>query len=173
MRIALHSYRPPVVAHVGDARLEVLGPQHAEPDFAAVCASVEAIRHVFGPESGWPGETITFAENLADLIRHESEFHADEAYAYAILRASDSAYLGCFYLLPMKVPAHAANGTPKFAARAYYWLSVLHDTWNEPVALATLDEWLEATWGLRPVAWPGRRIPWQEWQQLHGGRDAA
>jgi predicted phosphoribosyltransferase len=67
--------------------LEKLAPQHAEADFAAVRESAERIRHVFGPDNGWPDAEMSFEENLADLQRHAAEFEEGRAFNYALLSA--------------------------------------------------------------------------------------
>ena len=55
-------------------RLEPLGPQHNEADYAAWTSSLEHIRRTPGfPDGNWPdGRSI--ADNLRDLRRHADDF---------------------------------------------------------------------------------------------------
>jgi hypothetical protein len=93
---------------VGDGfRLEPLGPQHNEPDYAAWTSSLEHIAATPGFEgSGWPHE-MTLEENLRDLERHAEDFARREGFAYTVLdRVGD--VIGCVYLYPPRSDGHDA-----------------------------------------------------------------
>ena len=58
----------------GELRLEPLGPQHNDADYAAWTASIGHIQATPGfAGTGWPHE-MSLAENLSDLERHAQDF---------------------------------------------------------------------------------------------------
>jgi hypothetical protein len=165
MPLVQSSFVPPEFANLDGFSLEVLGPRHAEADFLAVSSSKEQIRHVFGPENGWPDAEITFEQNLADLTRHADEFDRRDAFAYAILK-SPVEYVGCLYIKPVK--SHIAQDRRKtlFDAQAFFWLSSGRSSLSEASVHAELARWLDAHWPFRTVAWPGRAQSWVEWKLM-------
>lgn len=159
-------FKPPRVAILDGTLLEVLSPLHAEDDFAAVSASADSIRHVFGPDNGWPAPNMTFAENLADLKRHEQEFNEGYAFAYALFDQSRSRYLGCLYLKPIKSKLGRDKRHELYSAQAFLWFSSLHLETDGQSIFAAVARWLESTWAIGPVAWPGRVQSWGSWESL-------
>ncbi len=149
-----------------DYQLRVLSPKFAEQDYEAVRASSEDIRHVFGPDNSWPSETISFEQNLADLIRHEDEFYEQKAYAYAIFDVEGVEYLGCVYVDPVKSTLENDARKTQFDAEVYFWLSSLQTQLTNDVLLASLKTWFAADWPLKKIAFPGREITWQAWQAM-------
>jgi hypothetical protein len=159
------AFVPPRFANLGGVALEVLGPRHAAADFVAVSSSRNDIRHVFGPENGWPAAEMTFEQNLADLARHADEFERRDAFAYAMLR-SPAEYVGCFYLKPVKSRIAQDRRKTLFDAQAFFWLSSVQTSLSALRVHAELSSWLHGDWPFRAVAWPGRTQGWVEWAQL-------
>ena len=62
--------------------------------------------------SAWPAG-LNLAQNLADLVRHEREFDAGQAFAW-IIRSAAGIYLGCAYLKP--------DLEARGAGRVYTWI---------------------------------------------------
>jgi hypothetical protein len=154
------SYLPPRRYRSVRFTAEVLSPYFAAQDYAAVKTSADAIRHVFGPDNGWPAATMSFAENLADLERHAREFEERTRFAYALLSPDGDRYLGCFYLRPTRNAPHQAA----YDAEAFFWLSALANRGDlAERVLEDLQIWLKAAWPFRAVAFPGRTIGWTEW----------
>jgi hypothetical protein len=166
MSLVSHQFEPPETAALPGFVLRVLSPEFANQDLAAVTASADSIRHVFGPDNDWPSERIAFAENEADLARHAREFNERLAFAYALLDPHGVRYLGCLYLKPIKPKTGRDQRHERFDAQAFLWLSVLHQDVSEPEVQAALSEWLSAKWGLVRVAWPGHSPSWDEWKEL-------
>jgi hypothetical protein len=146
----------------------VLSPLFADQDFAAVRASADSIRNVFGPTNGWPDSHISYAENLADLVRHEQEFSDRVAFAYALFDPSGELYLGCLYIKPVKSKVAHDRRRQLFQAQAFFWLSTTHTILNAQDVLPVLQTWLSDYWSLALVAWPGRVQAWAEWEALAG-----
>jgi hypothetical protein len=146
--------------------LRILSPHFASQDFEAVASSASAIRNVFGPSNDWPAPDMTYAHNLADLERHEAEFHARKAFAYAVLGTSGKSYLGCVYINPIKSKLDDDQRKKLFQAQVFFWLSSLHNEVTANQLLSELKSWLQGNWPFQAVAFPGREITWHKWEQL-------
>ena len=127
-------------------RLRMLAASDVEGDYEAVMASADRLRA--GSENGWPRAGFTLAENLADLERHEQEFHDRVAFAYTMVTPDERAVLGCVYFNPPTAPAVDVN--------AHLWVRDEH----HPALTRTLHEavvaWLDAVWPFENVHWVRR-----------------
>lgn len=133
---------------LGAIHLTPLSPDFVDEDLAAVQQTDKAglIDGIFGP---WP-LGLTREMNLIDLAWHEREFTAKRSFSW-ILRNSEGAYLGCFYLFPeLGKCGHAS---------AAFWLCDLPARRELAVTLkAALAEWMSETlpetititWNTRP-----------------------
>jgi hypothetical protein len=83
-------FEPPRVLAVGELRLEPLGPEHNERDFAAWTSSMDHIRSSPGwaASEGWPRE-MTLDDNQGDLERHARDFLDGSGFTYTVLDRSD------------------------------------------------------------------------------------
>ena len=169
MALVPSAFEPPRRASLDGITLEVLAPCHAGADFQAVTSSANDIRHVFGPNNGWPSADISFEQNLADLERHAREFDERVAFAYALLK-SPADYLGCLYIKPIKSRVARDRRQALFDAQAFFWLSSVANIPPAATVHALLDRWLSEQWPFRAVAWPGRAQAWAEWERMAGGR---
>lgn len=150
--------------------LQVLSPDYAVQDYECVMACADGIRGVFGPDNGWPAKDMTFADNLSDLIRHEREFYAREAFAYSIFEKSMAGrYVGCLYISPIKSRVEGDKRKALFQAQVICWFSSTA-TNHEFVSVAVdeIVQWVETAWPFTAVAFPGRTIGWDEWMSLAG-----
>jgi hypothetical protein len=90
-------------------RLEPLGPQHNEADYAAWSSSVEHIHATPGwEESSWPRE-MTLDDNRRDLERHADDFAQRAGFTYTVLDSSDGDVIGCVYIYPVADDSHDAK----------------------------------------------------------------
>lgn len=113
-------------------RLEPLGPQHNEGDYAAWTSSMEHI-HATPGFADWPWpHPMPPQENLADLRRHADDFARRTGFTYTVLASDDGSVVGCVYIYPAKSGegAHARSwvradraglDVPLYEAVAY-WL---------------------------------------------------
>lgn len=89
-------------------RLEPLGPEHNDGDYAAWTSSIEFIRALpgFDEWDEWPPDEMSLEANRGDLVMHAEEFEAREAFAYSVLeRAEDGeagSVVGCLYINPTR-----------------------------------------------------------------------
>lgn len=82
-------------------RLEPLGPQHNDADYAAWRGSIAHIRATPGYGTRpWPNDEFTIEQNLADLEKHARDFAERTGFTYTVLDPSTGEVIGCVYLYP-------------------------------------------------------------------------
>ena len=91
-------FEVPELLEASEFRLRMLQASDAEADYEAVMESQERLRA--GSPNGWPRPGFTLEENRADLVRHEAEFLARDAFAYTMVTSKDDQVLGCLYINP-------------------------------------------------------------------------
>jgi len=138
-------FDPPRELVCPDFRLEPLGPQHNERDYAASTSSFGHIHATPGfVGSTWPHE-MTLEENRADLERHERDFAARTGFTYTVLDPGDGDVIGCLYIYPAK------DGP---GAKVTSWVRADRAELDEPLAGA-VAAWLE-DWPFERVVYEGR-----------------
>jgi hypothetical protein len=153
---------PPLRLDLPDlgVRLEPLGPEHCDGDYAAWTSSVQHIRASPGWEgSSWPRE-MTWQHNHDDLVRHRADFEARAGFTYTVLDAGTDEVVGCVYLYP----PHAASGggfpdAPSDGPGVVdlrCWVRADRAELDLPLAQAVLA-WVDAVWPFRRVRAAGRR----------------
>jgi len=135
-------FEPPLGLETVDVRLEPLGPEHNERDYAAWSSSIEHIRRSPGyePASSWP-RPMSLDDNLADLERHARDLAAREGFTYTVLDRDDDV-VGCVYVYPVEDGIHDA--------RVLSWVRESRAELDAPLRRAIAD-WL------RSDAWPFAR----------------
>jgi hypothetical protein len=141
-------FDPPVGMATPQFRLEPLGPQHNEADYAAWTSSMQHIRDTPGFTTGsWPHE-MTIDQNRDDLLRHQRDFHARTGFTYTVL-ADDDDVIGCVYIYPL------APGPEPAAAHVDSWVRADRAQLDLPLYRAVSD-WLARDWPFRRVDYPER-----------------
>lgn len=135
-------------------RLEMLTPAVAELDYQAVIDSRESLRMVFSADDSWPEDDLTLADNVRDLRKHESEFHAREAFAYTVLTPARDLCLGCVYIYPSTVE--------QYDCEVYSWVGSSARELDARLH-GDMRAWLNSHWPFAQPAFPGREIPWTHW----------
>lgn len=102
-------FGPPVRLDGEGFRLEPLGPEHNERDFAAWSSSIEHIRRLpgYGPDATWP-RPMSLEENHGDLERHARDFADRAGFTYTVLDLEEDV-LGCVYVYPADDGVHDAR----------------------------------------------------------------
>ncbi len=128
-------------------RLEPLGPQHNEADYAAWTSSVEHIRRTPGfPDGNWPdGRSI--ADNLRDLRRHADDFVHRRGVTYTVLDPETADVVGCVYIYP------DASGPRRATVQS--WVRASRAELDVPLWRA-VSAWLAAAWPFEAVAYGER-----------------
>ena len=128
-------------------------------DYDAVMTNREHLWSLFGGAWGWPEEDLTLEQDLVDLGWHQKEFQMRSSFDYAVMSPDEGRLLGCVYIDP--------PGKAGFDAEVYYWARQdgpeegLEGQLGEVVRL-----WISEDWPLAKVAYPGRDIPWDEWEAM-------
>lgn len=116
-------------------RLEPLGPDHNERDYAAWTSSIDHIRNTPGfpdPDDDWP-YPMSLEDNLEDLVAHARHFERRVGFTYSILDGDE--VIGCIYIYPSPEPdTHADVSSWVTASRAHL----------DRVVWKTIGEWLES-----------------------------
>ena len=129
-------------------RLEPLGPQHNDADYAAWFSSMEHIHATPGwEESSWPRE-MTLAENRADLQRHADDFENRSGFTYTVLEPGGDV-VGCVYIYPAPDDRHDA-----WVAS---WVRASRAELDAPLWRAVSD-WLAAEWPFEKVDYAERNV---------------
>ena len=140
-------------------RLKMLEPSVADLDYDAVMSSKEHLRQVFGEDDDWPADDMTLEFNIGDLEQHEAEFRARQAFAYTVLSPAKDRCVGCVYFYP--------SSLPEYDCEVYLWVRESEADLDDHLYL-TIRNWLKTDWPFKNPAFPGRDIPWDQWQGAPG-----
>jgi hypothetical protein len=127
-------------------RLEPLGPEHNEGDYAAWTSSIDHIRSTPGMVGrSWP-RPMTLEENLSDLEGHARDFAARTGFTYTVRDPDSGEIIGCVYIYPRK----DEPGT-----RILSWVRASRASLDKPVYEA-VSEWLRTDWPFTSVTYAPR-----------------
>jgi hypothetical protein len=112
------------------------------------------LRQVFAERDDWPADSMSFECNKNDLVKHEKEFKAREAFAYAVFSSSEDRYIGCVYVNPSDTAGHDCE--------VYLWVRDSEIRLDEPL-FKSIEKWLKTEWKFEHRAFPGRTISWSQW----------
>ena len=130
-------------------RLEPLGPQHNEADYAAWTSSLDHIRGTPGyPDGNWP-DRRSIEDNLRDLRRHADDFEHRRGFTYTVLDSRSADVIGCVYIYPDR----------EQPVRAYVqsWVRASRAELDVPLWRA-VSAWLETDWPFAEVRYD-ERVP--------------
>jgi hypothetical protein len=137
----------PVALTKEQFRLEPLGPQHNDSDYAAWSSSVEHIRATPGWEtSSWPDDR-SLEDNLRDLQGHADDFESRKGFTYTVLDPASGDVIGCVYIYP--------DQKGQDDARVLSWVVASRAELDAPLWRAVGD-WLAGEWPFERVAYAER-----------------
>ncbi len=129
-------------------RLEPLGPEHNEADYAAWTSSLEHIRSTPGfPDGKWPDDR-SIEDNLRDLRRHADHFAHRRGFTYTVLDPVTTDVIGRVYIYPDR-------GDPQRAS-VQSWVRASRAELDVPLWRA-VSAWLEASWPFERVTYDERQ----------------
>ena len=96
---------------------------------------------------------------LLDMQTEAARFEARESFAYAVLTPDGTRERGCIYVLPSKANAYDA------VVRLWVTQEEL-DQGFDPALYEWAQTWVAEQWPFKSVAYPGRMIPWENWDKL-------
>ena len=127
-------------------RLEPLGPEHNEDDYAAWTSSIDHIRSTPGMQGrSWP-RPMTLDENLSDLEGHARDFANRTGFTYTVRDAGSGEIIGCVYIYPWK-------NEP--GVRVLSWVRADRASLDAPLYEA-VSQWLRTAWPFTSVAYAPR-----------------
>jgi hypothetical protein len=130
-------------------RLEPLGPQHNDSDYAAWMTSIDHIRETPGfPDGSWPHE-MPLQDNLRDLERHAHDFAERRGFTFTVLEPGTGDVIGCVYIYPAKGDA----GLRRAAVSS--WVRADRAELDKAVYEAVLN-WLERDWPFDALEYAAR-----------------
>lgn len=136
-----------------------LGPELAQIDYEAYMSSIEHLQRTFTRSTAWPTADLDAADAMADMENEQRRFEARESFAYAVLTPDGLRERGCVYVRP----------SPKagFDAMVRLWVTQAEfDAGFDAELEAWTREWIAGAWPFERVAWPGRSIPWRDWDAM-------
>lgn len=137
----------PLALETAQFRLEPLGPEHNEADYAAWTSSIDHIRSTPGFEAeSWP-EPMSLEENRGDLESHREDFARRAGFTYTVLGAQTGNVIGCVYIYPKR----DEDGTAKVQS----WVSADHADLDAPLHSA-VSTWLRDCWPFRRIVYAAR-----------------
>ncbi|MCM0612953.1 hypothetical protein KFJ24_10770 [Marinobacter sediminum] len=139
------------------ALLVPAAPEWVELDYAAVIESRSKLKHIFGPRDDWPPDDLDADMDEADLAWHAREFSSRSSFAYHLLSHDRQRCLGCLYLYPTASRNHDAE--------AYLWTHIGLTASQANLIEDEVIGWVSRDWPFRSVAWPGRFIPFTQWEK--------
>ena len=137
-------------------RLSVLESSVAEIDYRIVMSSRERLRGVFDENDNWPADNLSLAANIRDLERHQQEFEARIAFAYAVRERDGDGYWGCVYIEP---------SVTEYDAEVYMWVSDAQRD-RDTQLYNVIQAWIANEWPFQRVAYPGREPSWLRWRDI-------
>jgi hypothetical protein len=151
----------PIEWRTNDLWLRVLRPDVTDLDYAALMESRARLRR--WSVSSWPADDFTLEANRTDLIGHEQEWEAREAFAYTVLNPEGIRCEGCVYMYPLGrwllrsgferqgTGDQFADDTPAVT----FWVrdSALAAGLDQQL-LAGLREWFTQEWSYRQFVYP-------------------
>ena len=142
----------------GEFHLRMLSVHDVIKDFDAVIASQSTLPCYLQPGKTWPAG-LTLTEDLIDLGWHHREFTLRSSFAYTVMSPDEFQCLGCCYIDPSDRVGHDAS--------CWYWGrgDLLATGLEERIGQAFRD-WLKRDWPFKHVAFPGRDMSWETWEQL-------
>ncbi len=139
-------------------RLRMLTVHDLVKDFDAIISSSDKLREVW-PASDWP-LGLTLEENLVDLGWHQREFTTRRSFAFTVVTPDETRVLGCVYINPTR--------KKNYDAEIYLWTRTSEKATDPTDAqlMNTVENWVAREWPFVSPAFPGKKIPWNVWNQL-------
>jgi hypothetical protein len=129
-------------------RLEPLGVEHNERDYAAWTTSVDHIKATPGfVGEAWP-HAMTLDANRGDLAKHADDFAGRRGFTYTVLDEQNDV-IGCLYIYPGRTDAYDARVTSWVRADRAALDAVLY---------RAVTQWLANRWPFVSIDYAARTV---------------
>lgn len=156
-RFVPRDFELPVPLATDRFRLRPITIHDVVKDYEAVMTSKEHLRASL--PWGWPSDDLTLEQTLIDLGWHHREWQMKTSFDFAVMSPDETRLLGCVYVDPPDKAGYDAEVT--------WWVRAddLGTGLDEAVG-AAVRPWLAERWPFARPGYPGRDIPWDEWDAL-------
>ena len=150
------TFNPPRLVEAQGFKLVPLGPDLAKIDYDAYMSSIEHLQTTFTRSTKWPTADLDAEDALLDMQNEERRFLTRESFAYAVLTPDGLRERGCVYVRP--------SDRAEYDAVVRLWVTKAeYDAGFDEDLYAWTQQWVGAEWPFKRIAYPGREIPWSEW----------
>jgi len=149
----------PVLVKTAGFQLVPLGPALVKIDYDAYMSSIEHLQTSFTRSKDWPHAGLTMADAMKDMEGEQARFKNRESFAYAVLTPDGRRERGSVYVSPSRVAGYDA------VVRLWVTKSEF-DAGFDAALYAWVTGWVRKQWPFAKVAYPGRAIPWAEWDAM-------
>lgn len=156
----------PTLATGPGFKLVPLGPDLVKIDYDAYMSSIEHLQKTFSRSTAWPHAGITDQDAMLDMKTEQARFAERKSFAYAVLTPDGQRERGSVYVRPSTVPGYDA-AVSLWVTKADY------DAGFEPKLYAWVADWIQREWPFAKVVYPGRSMPWAQWDALVAASKAA
>jgi hypothetical protein len=157
-KFVANDFKVPLELVTKKYRLRMLKVSDLKQDYQAVISSIGHLQKTkpFGPKSDWPTKELTLEQDLIDLGWHQKEFQNKTSFAYTAMALDGSKCLGCVYIYPSK--------NPIYEVIVILWVreSEIANGLDEDL-FSYVKKWIKEKWPFKKVAYPGRDLSWQEY----------
>jgi hypothetical protein len=160
------AFQVPVLAEGPGFKLVPLGPALVNIDYDAYMSSIEHLQTSFTRSKDWPHAGLTAADAMQDMQNEQARFQQRTSFAYAVLTPDGRRERGSVYVSPSPVAGHDAV--------VRLWVTKAeHDAGFDAELYRWAQGWMRSAWPFARVAWPGRAIPWAQWDAMVAAGKAA
>ncbi len=156
-RLVPREFTVPTLLETERFRLRPLTIHDVVKDFDAVMTSKEHL--LASLPWGWPPDDMRLEQNLIDLGWHQKEFQIKTSFAFTVVSLDEARVLGCVYIDPAAKAGYDAEVTMWVRADEL-------GTGLDQELESAVRRWLTDAWPFTRVAYPGRDMPWSEWDAL-------
>ncbi|WP_353199792.1 twin-arginine translocation pathway signal protein [Sandarakinorhabdus sp.] len=159
-------FTAPVLVKGAGFELVPLGPALVKIDYDAYMSSIAHLQTTFTRSKDWPHAGLTAADAMKDMEGEAGRFQQRQSFAYAVLTPDGRRERGSVYVSPSRVAGYDAV-VRLWVTKAEY------DAGFDAELYAWVTGWVRKEWPFAKVAYPGRAIPWAEWDALVAASKAA
>ena len=148
----------PAMLETDRLRLRMLTVNDVVKDYDAVVSSTDHLQATYSNGSRWP-IGLTLEQNLIDLGWHQKEFQSRTSFAYTVVSRNEERVLGCLYIYPF--------GKGGYDARVTMWVRAdMLEAGLDQHLFHSVKTWIAEDWPFDKVAYPGRNMPFDEFNRL-------
>ena len=152
-------FKVPTFVETDHFKIVPLGPDLVKVDFDAYMSSIEHLQKTFTRSTDWPRQGISDAEAMQDMEAEQARFAKRTSFAYSVLTKDGRRERGCVYVYPSTIAGYDAV-VRLWVTKADY------DAGFDAELFAWVTAWMRKEWPFAKVAYPGRSIPWDQWDSL-------